>query len=511
MTAVRKIDSNVTGLRYAEEASIGTLPVTPIWYPLEPNSYNDFGGDYSLVSRRPINADRQRRKGVITDLDAAGGFESDLLQLGLQDIMQGFFFASLRRKGEEAVTAVDIDGGNPDEFEVASTTGFRVGDLILGSGFTNSGNNTLNKVTVVVPNTSVEVATGTLTAEASPPAAAKITVVGFEADSGDFAIDNSGTLPKLTATTKDLTQLGVIPGEWVFIGGDVSGNQFATAANNCWARVYSVAAGEIVFDKTSATMVTDAGTGKSIRIFFGRVLKNEADSTLQVRRTYQLERQLGASDDASPSQIQSEYLVGAVPNEAKFMFGTADKATMELNFMAIDHEQRTGVTGVKSGTRPSIVAEDAYNTSTDFAILKMHILDRSAGANPSQLFAFLTDLELSVNNNVSPNKAVSYLGAFDMTAGIFEVTGKCTAYFSNVTAVSAVRNNSDVSMHAIIVKDHAGMALDIPLIALGGGRLNIEIDNPITLDLEMPAAADEVFNHTMLISFFDYLPTAAAL
>ncbi len=510
MTAVRKIDSNVTGLRYAEEASIGALPVTPIWYPLEPNSYNDFGGDYSLISRRPINADRQRRKGVITDLDAMGGFESDLLQLGLQDIMQGFFFASLRRKGEEIVTAVDIDSGNPDEYEVASNAGFYVGTLIKGVGFTNAANNAMNKVTVVTSGT-VEVATGSLVAEASPPATAKIVAVGFEGDSGDFTIDASGVLPQLKSTTKDFTEFGVIPGEWMYLGGDAAGNQFATAANNCWARVYSVAQHAITFDKTSATMVTDTGTGKTIRVFFGRVLKNEADSSLQVRRTYQLERQLGAPDDSNLSQIQSEYLVGAVPNEMNFMFGTADKATIEMSFMGIDHEQRTGVTGLKSGTRPSIVAEDAYNTSTDFAILKMHLLDRSAGANPSQLFAFLTDLELSVNNNVSPNKAVSYLGAFDMTAGIFEVTGKCTAYFSNVTAVQAVRNNSDVSMHAIIVKDNAGMSLDIPLIALGGGRLNIEIDNPITLDLEMPAAADEVFNHTLLVSFYDYLPTAAAL
>ena len=511
MTAVRKIDSNVTGLRYAEEASIGTLPVTPIWYPLEPNSYNDFGGDYGLTARRPINADRQRRKGVITDLDASGGFESDLLQDGLQDILQGFFFASMRRKGEEPVTAVDIDGGNPDEYEVAATAGFYAGSLIYGSGFTNSGNNGLKVATVITTNASVEVATGSLTAEASPPAAAKIVVVGFQGDSGDLEIDASQTLPALISTTKNLTEFGCIPGEWMYLGGDLSAHQFATAANNCWARVYSVATNRIVFDKTSSTMVTDDGTGKTIRVFFGRVLKNEAASADQVRRTYQLERTLGAPDDALPSQIQSEYLVGAVANELNFVISTADKATVEMNFMGTDHEQRTGATGVKSGTRPSIVTEDAYNTSNDFAVLKMHVLDRTAGSNPTALFAFVTDLEFSVNNNVSANKAVSYLGAFDMTAGVFEVTGQCTAYFSNVTAVASVRNNSDVTMHGVIVKDNKGMVIDIPLIALGNGRLNVEIDTPIQLDLSMPAAADEVFNHTMLLNFFDYLPTAAAL
>lgn len=512
MAAVQKIDSNASGLRYAVEQTIGVLPGSPVWYPLEPNSYEDFGGEYALTARRPINSDRQRKKGVITDLDAAGGFEHDLVQETIQDLMQGFFFSDFRRKGEEIVTAVDIDGANPDEYEVASTAGFLAGSLIYGSGFSVATNNGLNLVTAVVSNTSVEVATGELAAEPTPPAAAKITVVGYQGAAGDIDVVNSGApaLPTLTSTTLDFTTLGLIPGEWIYIGGDSAGVRFVTAANNCWARIYSVAANVLTFDKTSSTMVTEASTTETIRLWFGRVIKNESSSALQVRRTYQLERTLGASDDASPSQIQSEYLVGAVPNEATFNFSTADKALVSLMFMATDHEQRTGVTGVKSGTRPSVAAEDAYNTSNDFALLKMHILDRTAGANPSALFAFLQEFELTINNNVSANKAISRLGAFDMTAGVFEVGGTATAYFSNVTAVQAVRNNSDVTMHGIVVKDNKGIAVDIPLIALGDGRLNIEIDEPVLLDLEMPAAADEVFNHTLLMVFFDYLPDAAA-
>ena len=68
MTILQKIDSNVTGLRFAEEVSIGVLaqeeaaPSNTDWTPLEPNTYADFGGQISTVARNPINPSRQRRR-----------------------------------------------------------------------------------------------------------------------------------------------------------------------------------------------------------------------------------------------------------------------------------------------------------------------------------------------------------------------------------------------------------------------------------------------------------------
>ena len=513
MAAVQKIDSNVTGLRFAEELSIGVLPVTPVWIPLEPNTYDSFGGEITTVARNPINASRQRQKGVTVDLDASGGFNSDLTQTNLQEILQGYFFADLRRKGEEIVTAVDLDAANDDEYEVASTTGFQVGNIIQGSNFNETATNGVYVVTAVVADTSVEVANGNLTAEASPPADAQITVVGFQGVAGDLDVDATGTLPAITSTTANFTTMGLVPGEIIFIGGDTAATQFDNAVNNGWARIHTIAANRLEFDKTSSTMVTEANVGDTINLYFGRVLKNESDPTLIKRRTYQLERTLGAPDDALPAQIQSEYLVGSVASELTLNFETADKITADLAFVAIDNEQRTGPTGVKTGTRPVLVSSDAFNTSNDFSRLKMAILDRTAGSNPTALFAFLTEFTITINNNVTANKAVSVLGAFEVTAGQFNVDGSATAYFSTVEAVQAVRNNEDVTLDFAIVKGATGQkfgtAVDVPLIALGDGRLDVTQDEPITLPLTNPAAADRLFDHTLLMVFFDHLPDAA--
>jgi hypothetical protein len=195
MAQVPKIDSNITGLAYAEEAQLGLLPGegglggSPTWYRLEPNSYNDFGGEIVTVSPNPINPSRQRRKGVTTDLNAAGGFNHNLTFENLSHLMQGVMFADTRRKGRAVVSAVDIDASNPDEYEVANTTGFLVNSLIKGAGFSNVANNAMNIVTAVVSNTSVEVATGLLVAEAPPPTGAYIDVIGHQATSGGVTVD----------------------------------------------------------------------------------------------------------------------------------------------------------------------------------------------------------------------------------------------------------------------------------------------------------------------------------
>ena len=510
MTQVSKIDSTATGLAYSEESSIGVLGGSPDWRSLKPNSYTDFGGELITTAPNPINPDRQQEKGQSTDLNAGGQFNHDVTFYNLKHILQGLMFASEVSTGSETVTAVDVDTTNPDEYEVADTTGFLVGNLIKGFNFTNSENNALNLVTVVTTNVSVEVGDGLLVDE-TPPSNAYIKVVGVQGAAGDIDVDVTGDYATYTSTTLDFTTLGLIPGQMIWVGGDTASLGFSNAENNGLKRIRSIAANALVVDKSASAMVTEASTTETIQIFYGDTIKNELSASI-VRRTYQLERLLGAPDDASPSQIQTELLTGQVFNQMVLNIPTAALLQADLSFTGLDNSQRLAATGPLQSSVTDPEEASVYNTSSDITSIKMAV-HSTTSESTTALFAYLTDLTLTINNNASVNKAIGTLGGFEVTVGNFQLSGSATAYFGNVTAVQAVRNNSDVTMDMLLAKENQGIAIDIPLISLGDGRLNVEIDRPITLPLSIDAARGakiaSALDHTIMFNFFNYLPDAA--
>lgn len=576
----RKIDSNITGLRYALERCLGELPANPVWRPLEPNSYSDFGGQISTIARNPINPSRSRKKGVVTDLEASGGFNQDITQSNTTDLLQGFLFADARERGTTAslvdgqsiVTAVDTfnsytfnniaalaatvntagtgyrvgdllayadtaqraarfyvlavdalgaitavavdDGGlrGDEPAAVQPVTGgsgtgayldivwgeahveFMPGELVLASGFSIAANNGLKVVQSYADG--VLTVQETLSGE-TPPAGAKVQAVGFRFGADTMAFEMNGGLPRLVSTSTDLAAFGFVPGEWIYVDG--------FGVNNGFARISAIDedGGFLEFDKTDWLGSAEAATGITATVYYGTVIRNESDPGLIRRRTYQIERTLGQDTVGT----MAEYLVGAVANEFTLNVAQADKVTVDMAFIAIDNEPRSGAEGLKPGARPSMLVEDAFNTSSDFARIKLSIVD-PLNASPQALFAFATDLTLTINNNVSANKAIGILGAFDTTTGTFEVGGSLTAYFASIDAVKAVRNNADITMDYIIVKNNAGLLFDVPLLALGNGRLNVEQDQPITLPLDT-SAAESKFGHTLLVQSFPYLPNSA--
>lgn len=512
--AINKIDSNVTGLAIAEEVCFMQLPTTdpdgyePTWYTLEPNSYSDFGGDNSMVARAPINPSRQNKKGTIVDNDASGGFNMDYTKSIFPRIAQGFFFANARQPASTqplngAQVPLTSTTSGTKTYAAASGLGiFAANQLVLASGFANAANNGVKTIATAASG-AVTVAE-TVVTEASPPAAAKLERVGFQFASGDIALAVVGNIPSLIATAADFTTLpDLVVGKWVFLGDDTAGNRFANNVGH--ARIKSIAAKSLTFDDTTWTAVNEAGTGKTIRMYIGTTIRNESDPELIVRRSYQLERQLGKG----ANETQAEYLEGAVPNEFTLNLPAAEKINVDLSFVAGRNTYRSGDVDdeIKTGTRVPSLGEDAYNTTSNIVRMKLTVVD-PASSNPTSLFGYVTEGSISIANGVTPSKAIGVLGAFDVNTANFEVTGSLTAYFTTVAAVKAVKANADVSFNIIAASENAGFVFDMPLLGLGGGRVNVEKDAAVMLPLEM-AAAENAAGYTLNYENFPYLPNLA--
>ena len=528
MAAVNKQDSNVTGLRIAAETTIGVLPAagTQIWNPLEPNSYADFGGTPGLTPRAPINPSRQKEKGVVTDFDADGGFNTDLTQNNLQDVLQGFFFAGLRLKTELAVATVNT-GGVTDDFEpTAGGADFTASDLLFAKGFDDTANNGLHVVSGTPTGTEV-ISTSTLTVATGQTGT--IVRVGAQAGSGDLDVVITGDFATVTSGGFDLRTLDLVPGEWIFLGDDTASTFFANAENNGPKRVRSVATDglSMIIDKSDLAMVAETGTGLTIRIITGRALKNEngTEATFPIlRTTYQLERLLGAPDDSNPTELQAQYLIGAVPNTFTLNVAQGDKLNSDLGFIALDavnalanatstiKSEIAAAAGSVAVNSPPIVSAGGLNTADDFKRVKMSVVSTTEEA-PTSLFAYIEEATLEIDNGITPNKAIGVRGGFDASSADFSVGGSITAYFGDLASVDAVNNNSDVSFDFFVVRSNAGMLFDIPLCALGDGRPTVEKDEAVKLPLSIEAAratsVSSDYDHTLFAVFFDYLPNLA--
>src|SRR5690606_30971354 len=215
--------------------------------------YSDFGGEITTIARNPINQSRQRKKGAVTDLEASGGFQQDLTFFNTRNLLQGFMFADFREKKTTAptngvnyaVTAVDA-ATNTFTVAAGGGAGFVAGQLIATEGFINPVNNGA-KTVVSATGTTIVVAE-TLVDELAPPAAAKLVVVGLTAAVGDLSLAPAGGYANLvSAGGTDFTTLGLIPGEWVYVGGDGATSAFDD--NGGFARIGAISAGTLTFDK----------------------------------------------------------------------------------------------------------------------------------------------------------------------------------------------------------------------------------------------------------------------
>jgi hypothetical protein len=493
-----RVLTNESSFAVALEESIGTLPATPSWHLLEPTGVSKAGSEITEEARRPISKNRQNRKGAVTDLDSGWDAELDLTREHLLYLVPAMIMAVWTGPRYYQVTGVTATG-----YTVAANGDLPQGTLVVPTGFRTAANNSPESFKVVgAASIATEIKVAGLTAEVIPADGSQnalIEVAGRRGASGDLEIDANGDL---ISTALDFTTLRLNVGQFIWIGGEAgSVYAFATAANRGLARITSIAANKITFDKTTTTFVEDDGTGKTIDLYFGRWARNVAVDhadylvhSLCIETTY---TNLGGVGTDYYS-----YARGNLINEATWQFDGQSLAKLSIATVGMDTQPPAADREPEADTPMVPVQVTAYNTAADFSRLRVTEVDESG------ITSDIKDLQLTFGNNVSPEKILGVLGARYMNLGLFDVMGEMNVVLTDVAVMEAVRDNRLMTMEIGIRNGDGAFIVDMPSITLSGGVPEFTPDESVTLPLNFKAVQDTVFGYTTSVSCFPYLPAS---
>lgn len=504
-----RVLTNNISIQAAREASLGTLPGSPDWKLLEPNSIGTFGADITTVKRQPISNDRQNRKGTVTDLDSSVEFECDLTMDVFSEFIEGFCFVTavnsdlLFEKANVGATGFTISSATAAQAAKLQFTSGGPISLLYSRGYATAANNGLKPLTVDVVATDTVMQFSGATTETAP-AKAIVEVAGIRAESGDLALTVSGTTGSLTSGNNsatnniDFTTLGLTVGQFIHVGGLTSSEQFSAGAG--YARITAIAAGTLTLDKMDSTLATDPGTGEQIDLLYGRFIRNvSVDDSDYLEVSYQFEGAYPNLDSGGATEY--EYALGNYCNQVTFNLPLTDKATCSFGFIGTDTEVPTTTRKSGASTPREVARDDALNTSADVARLRITEVDETGLTTDFKSFS------LTLLNNVAGEKVIAQLGAKYMNTGNFEVTADGQILFTNGDVVSSIRNNTTVTLDFILTGDNDGaIAVDIPSLTLGGGGKDFPVNESVLLNTTGSAFKDGTLDTSLGVSLFAIVP-----
>lgn len=409
--------TNRSSLGYVAEVTKGTTPASPAIKALRETS-NTLAFAPTRVTSAEIRPDRQVTDQVLTDLNASGNIGIELSFNAYDDFIEAALQGAWQNKPSITVVTSDTEISDVSTTTLTVAAGgaaFKAGMLCNLSGLPTAGN---NKLAVVSSSsgTTIVFPASTFTAETVPiPVGATVRDVGFQGGSADITATSTG----LASTTLDFTTLGLNEGEWVKIGGDSAGTQFATAADNSWARIAKggIAAHALTFDVLPPSWGTDSGTGKTIQVFTGDFVK-----TGTTQRSFSFERQ--QQDLASPSY---EYFTGVQLEGMSLSFKSASIITGSFDTQGLSSSAST--TRASGATDVAAPTYGVLNASSNVGRLM-------EGGAPTTVP--IEQIDVNLKNNLGRETAVGVTGAVNLRDGEIALSGTISAYFNDLTLQNKV-------------------------------------------------------------------------
>lgn len=505
-----KVNTSDVKVNRTREATPGVLPAQPRWQAVEINSAPSFGSEFKRTARNPINGDRQRLKGAITDLDSPLEMECDLTLSQFRETVESFFYARATGPVSRPATAMDAGGVTVAALDAAGAAQFTYGalaakTLVYVSGFAKPQNNGLKPITGVVANGATNIPVAGVAVEAADATKDRlVAIAGVRGAAGDLKIDGNGDL---ISTVLDFTTLGLPPGAAIHIGGGDIANRFFKTENYGFARVVLVEARKVTLDRTRQTFVADDGTvdnaggaGAQIDILFGALVRNVALAHPDYRVfTDQFEfvmPGLGASNETL-----YQYAVGAHADSMVIGLPLTDKASLKFGYTSLDTTDPASARATNAAQASVGAHTEAFSTTADLARLRVMEADETGMATDFK------SLTVNIKNNTSGEKILGKLGPKYVNPGTFEVDIEFEAIFTDKAVIEAIRANRTIGLDFALHNNDGCIFFDIPSATLDGGKRNLKENESVTISGSVMAHRDPVLLSSIGVTIFPFIPT----
>lgn len=485
--------TNRVKIAKVRELVAGTTPANPAFKELRQTS-SGLNAAPQTVTSNEIRSDRQVADLILVGLQIGGDVGGELSFGAADEDFEEALQGTWANKPAIVVATVDteISDVTATTLTVVTPQGtpFKAGHLVSTTDFPTAANNKIARVasstatTVVFPASTFVIEAGTI------PVGAAARVVGFEGAAADLAAVTVGG-NGLTSSALDFTTLGLQVGEWLKIGGAATAAQFATAANNGWVRISAIATGRLSFDQVPTGWTADIGTGKTLQVFTGDIVKN---GTLKRASTF--ERQYL---DHSP--VTYEYFRGLELNQLSLSAPAQQIATYAKTYIGRSAEVVTARFG--GATDIAATTGDVLNTSSNVGRISF---DGVAIAGPN----FMMSMSVDFNNNLRAQNAVGSIGAVGIGNGEFSVTGAMELYFGDKSVYDKVLGNTPASFDIRFGRQDGlrqTILIDLPYIKFSSGAPTVTGKNAdVMISANYQAIRHPLLGYTAAIQRFHYLP-----
>jgi len=477
---------------FARESSAGVAPSTG-WRTLAPLHTGGVSGNVNThvdILDESMSSRMMNGKPVHVDKDV-----TPTLTFNLKKSNIDFWLPALLRStpvtpwaGAQvlyATAAVD-GGGGADSFTVSGAPTLPAGTLILVRGFETDANNGVFVLAAGSNATTLNVATGTLTAETIAAGLATIEVCGFQFTTGDLQVNASNNL---ITGSQDLTVFGLAIGQPILVGGSTAGTQFATLGGKAIAYVSETVTTNLIqlqyqakiTDRNTTTTWggADNGSGKTVRIWFGPFIYNlpNESTSLIAQPSWHMESRYtnGVAADALFAYTEQMIL-----NRATLNLGIAQAATLALQFHA------------REVTDPVAVADRVSGPSAAYPEIAKDLFDATCGmwlsrvvkeSDASTLIAEINAATITLALGGQARKQLATCGAAGYDFGYFAPQIALTPYFARAATMAAVSALTDCRYEALLSNGQGALLVHSPCGTLARNGETIAAGQPVTEDM----------------------------